>query len=237
MLSAIFEGLVPLIVATATAGLGWWRWNQQRRAEQVGLYVMPFLLAAEDLQSRLYNVQNRGGLGPLVRRMGAEGAALETLYLAARYFGWERVVLQSGPYAADPTVIGFVQELRKAFATDSTGLGPFCIFRTEQADLGRLVVRANAGQIGCQELPMHEFKAELERTGLRDSGTIAAACSAFGEGTLDSAARARLSAAHGALVEMLEYVESRERVRLFGEERRKRASAEGLASRADRRAA
>lgn len=63
--------LLTLLTAVGAGSWAVWTWRAQRRKDReeelkrlASLYVMPFLLACEDLQSRLYNILCLGGLGP-----------------------------------------------------------------------------------------------------------------------------------------------------------------------------
>jgi len=55
--------------------------RERERKQFAALYVNPFLLACEDLQSRLYNVLERKGLSALKKRYPDGNYAEETLYL------------------------------------------------------------------------------------------------------------------------------------------------------------
>lgn len=226
--TALSSALVSLAVAVVTAGLGWWQWTARRNKELAGLYVNPFLVAAEELQSRLYNLLERDGLQAMCSRMSNEEIALETFYLASRYFGWERVVYQHGPFTHDQTFISLSQELRKAFATNNLDVGPFCIFRTEQAALGQLVVQPTTHGASFQVLAMHEFRAHLEESGLAERPSIRDALMAFEDAILADPVRKRLARIQAGLANLLEHLENRGQVRLLGEGKRKRAREERI---------
>src|SRR5262249_51208983 len=78
--------------------------------------------------------------------------AAETLYLIARYFGWETVVHRYGPYTQDPVVTQLAEAVRRAFATSDAGLpvGPFNFYRPEQRALGKVVMHRMTGQYGVE---------------------------------------------------------------------------------------
>jgi hypothetical protein len=68
---------LAVTLAVAIVGAWWavWKWSRERgedrrieRNRLAALYVTPFLFAAEDLQSRLYNILRGGGLGPMPLR-------------------------------------------------------------------------------------------------------------------------------------------------------------------------
>jgi hypothetical protein len=65
------QWLIPVVMGLWAI----WTWSQEReqertneRARLAALYVNPFLSACEDLQSRIYNILERGGLRTLRKR-------------------------------------------------------------------------------------------------------------------------------------------------------------------------
>lgn len=226
--------LVPVLVAMSTGLIEWHRFLRRRRLEQVGLYVNPFLLAAEALQSRIYNLAERSGAQPLLAKLPDGQAAFETLYLASVYFGWERVMYRHGPYVQDGEFVKHTQEIRKAFATSDHPLGAFCFFRTEQEELGLLAVRRTAKVF--ETVSMTEFRESLESTGLAGSGSMTETLKAFEKGDLAEPVCARLIQVQRNLVPLLAHIEQREGVQLFVPGPRKLASRRSVTSTSLRRA-
>lgn len=222
---ALVHSLAAIIAAVAAAGLtahfGFLRWHAERRTRKVGLYVIPFLRACEDLQSRLYNLLQRDGLGALQDKLSADEVAVETLFMIARYCGWERVMYEHGPDVGDPRFVRITQDLRQAFATDLPefgGAGPFCIFRNQQSDLGHIVV-ARVGtaesEIAFESLPSYEFRRRLEATGLWTKPVVVDCVRDFVLHLATERTRSRLIAVHDYLVDLLEHLETREGIHLF----------------------
>lgn len=222
---ALAHSLAAIIAAVAAAGLtahfGFLRWHAERRTRKVGLYVIPFLRACEDLQSRLYNLLQKGGLGALRDKLSVDEIALETLFMIARYCGWERVMYENGPDVGDPRFVRITQDLRQAFATDQPefgGGGPFCIFRNQQSDLGHIVVRrvGNAdAEVAFESLPSYEFRERLEAAGLWTKPVVVDCVRDFAAQLESERTRIRLIAVHGHLVDLLEHLEKREGIHLF----------------------
>jgi len=71
------------------------------RHRLAALYVNPFLFACEDLQSRLYNILCGGGLGVLRQQYRNGRHAVELIYLIARYFAYEELLIRYSPYGVD----------------------------------------------------------------------------------------------------------------------------------------
>jgi hypothetical protein len=123
-------------LATGLLGAGWavWKWGRDRsrerlaeRARLASRYVTPFLFACEDLQSRLYNLLCRSGLGPLRKRKNYRYAE-ETLYLVAQYFAYEPFILRYTPYGTDPEALELLQKVRKDLPRTASALTPGASF-------------------------------------------------------------------------------------------------------------
>jgi hypothetical protein len=163
---------LPTFVFTVIAGIatGVWailQYRAERRKDRLvqttrlaALYYNPFLLAAEELQSRLYNILCREGLGPLRQRSPEGDYAEETLYLVAQYFAYEPFVLRHTP---DLRVIQLIQRIRDDFATDRDGIDAWCLFRPTQKELGRLILITQPGQDGFELdcIPLSAFRERL----------------------------------------------------------------------------
>ena len=83
--------LIPTLVALIVLATGFWQWRADRREARrmerdrlAALYVNPFLEAREELQSRLYNFLELGGIQTLSARFPDGSHSTETLYLIAR---------------------------------------------------------------------------------------------------------------------------------------------------------
>lgn len=211
-----------------------WTWSheheQERRKERArmgALYVNPFLSACEDLQSRIYNILELGGLRSLRQRYPDGTYAEETLYLIARYFGWAVTVHRYGPYAQDPVVMQLTEAVRRAFATaDSTHpVGSFNFFHPEQKALGKLVMHRMEGEHGVEldTISCYAFKERLAAPPLCESSSVRESLEALRtvEDIRTLSGRERLAEAQYHLVDLLGYLEGREGYRLFAGERKK----------------
>jgi len=168
VIAALGAGLVSL--GTAVWAVFTWayqRW-QDRKTERrriAALYVHPFLFAAEELQSRLYNILELSGLKPLMEPTNPHPFAEETAYLVAQYFAWERAILRYGPYTADATVIRLTRSVRQAFATDELS-ADLRIFHPEQGAIAQAMIRRVPGQLG-QELEVSPHRSSAAHCGPR----------------------------------------------------------------------
>ena len=102
----LVPGVVTAIWAIVTFTLQWQAKQREEQKRISALYTNPFMLACQELQSRLYNILKKGGLGALnAQDRGNHSHADETIYLVAQYFGWERYMFRYSPYARDPEVM------------------------------------------------------------------------------------------------------------------------------------
>ena len=209
-----------------------WTWSQQRDQERLAerdrraaLYVNPFLSACEDLQSRIYHILELDGLRTLRKRYPDGGYAEEVLYLIARYFGWAVVLTRYSPYAQDAKVIRLAEAVRDAFAITDPDfpVGPFNFFHAEQKALGKVVMTRIEGEHGNEfdTISSYEFKERLGS--LSGSPAVQQSLEAL-RGAEDAehlAGRRRLEHAQHHLIELLQYLETREGYSLFVGERKK----------------
>jgi hypothetical protein len=222
--------LIPL-----TMGL-WavWTWSQEReqerltrRARLAALYVNPFMSACEDLQSRIYNILELGGLRTLRKRYPDGAYAEEFLYLIVRYFGWAAALSRYSPYSQDPVVIRLAEAVRDAFATTGAGfpVGPFNFFHPEQKALGKMVMSRMQGQHGIEldTISSYKFRERLALPALSNSQSVQQSLEALrnAEDVENLPGRNRLEKAQHHLVDLLHYLEEREGYRLFAGERKK----------------
>ena len=214
-----------------------WTWSQEReqerlteRARLAALYVNPFMSACEDLQSRIYNILELGGLRTLRKRYPDGAYAEEILYLIVRYFGWAAALSRYSPYSQDPVVTRLAEAVRDAFATTGAGfpVGPFNFFHPEQKALGKMVMSRMQGQHGMEldTISSYEFRQRLASPALSGSQSVQQSLETLrnAENAETLPGRRRLEIAQHHLVDVLHYLEEREGYRLFAGERKKCSS-------------
>jgi hypothetical protein len=217
-----------------------WTWSQDRererlteRARLTALYVNPFLSACEDLQSRIFNILELGGLRTLRKRYPDGSYAEEILYLIVRYFGWAAALARYSPYSQDPVVTRLAEAVREAFATTDKGfpVGPFNFFHPEQKALGKMVMSRMEGQHGIEldTISSYEFKERLASPPLSESQSVLQSLAALRDvdDIQDLPGRSRLEMAQHHLVDLLNYLEKKEGYSLFTGERKKCSTARG----------
>lgn len=166
-MSADWAGVLATVVIAVGGGLfALYRWLNQREREQKRerqrlnvIYVMPTLFAAEDLQSRLYNLLRRSGLTPLREHDPSGRYAVETVYLLARYLAWEQLLLRFTYLATDPTVVRLTARVRADLATDSFGDDPWMIFRPTQLALGQAAIAPEDGGGAANTISFLKFSS------------------------------------------------------------------------------
>jgi hypothetical protein len=164
--AAIVVAVIALVGALVSAGLSVYgqlravRLQAKREAEVVlAKYREPLILAAYDLQSRLFNILRQGFLTKYYvgDRDGSREYALEnTLYLVGQYFGWTEIMrreiqfLQFEEIDETRAVSRTQQRVRSIFASDEPVLGtPLMIFRGEQSAIGERMITVEDGQRFC----------------------------------------------------------------------------------------
>ena len=248
---AMITALATGVAAVATAMWAVFTWVIQRlkdrkseRLRTAALYVHPFMFAADELQSRLYNILELRGLEPLADHTIHHPFAEETVYLVAQYLGWERSILRHGPYTADPQIVRLVSAIRDTFATDSLGQD-IRFFRPDQGAIAQLMMRRVGGQLGVEleVMPFHEFLRALQPAPSPPGavrallGWVAAAAERPPLAEISSLSRAvttlklasdpdrppaarRLARLQTRLVDLLTYLEAKEKLSLFDGVRR-----------------
>jgi hypothetical protein len=222
------------VIPVATAVWAIWTWahdhereRQRERARMAALYVSPFLSACEELQSRIYMLLELGGLDYLRQRYPDGGYAEETLYLIVRFFGWSVAVSRYGPYTQDAEVIRLTTACRRAFSTSNPArpVGAFNFFIPEQKALGKIVMHSLEGEFGREldTISLYEFRDRLASPPLCDSAAVQDTLKALRntENARDLPGRERLAEAQSHLVDLLTYLEARERYSLFPGVRKK----------------
>jgi hypothetical protein len=164
--TAIVVAVIALAGAIASASLSLYgqvrasRHQARREAEAVlEKYREPLILAAYDLQSRLFNILSKNFLGKYYVHDvdGSRAYALEhTLYLVGQYFAWTEILRREVQFlefeeAEETKRVGRLQRrIREVFASDEEELGrPFMVWRGEQNAIGERMTAAEAGQRYC----------------------------------------------------------------------------------------
>jgi len=210
-----------------------WTWSQTQEQERqsgrdrlAALYVNPFMSACEDLQSRIYNIVERGGLR-ILRQRYPDTYAEETLYLIVRYFGWAAALSRHSPYSQDPVVFRLSGAVLDAFANTGVGfpVGAFNFFHPEQKALGKIVMSRTQGQHGMEldTISEYKFRGRLALPALANSPSVQQSLQALREAEDAETLRGRnrLEVAQRHLVDLLNYLEEKEGYRLFAGERKK----------------
>lgn len=209
--------------------------QREERKRLSALYVNPFLLACEELQSRFYNIlRDHDQQTVWAKDSGDTSQAEETLYLIAQYFGWERHIFRYGPYAQNTEVFQRTEAIRAAFATDRVGVPegirrgrePFCFHRYQQKALSQLILQSSEGPAGleAETIPYLDFKQshdELEHSLPSVSGTLEVLRSSDFPQNLHPLVHGRLAEVQNHLVMLLAYLEEQEKFTLFLGERKK----------------
>ena len=209
------KAVAPVIAGLIAAIIAIWTWYGQRAMErrkeqdtQAARYITPFMFAAEDLQSRLYNLVCQSP-STVLEEDEYRAFALDTVYLLAQYFYYEPLVLQYTPYGRNPHLIERVQRVREQLATAkrSDDVDPWCVFRPRQRAIGRAIADPKATMENPSVMPLTDFERNLDEDKLKSLG-IDSAVGTFGAtGQLTKRSQDRLRDVQHELYELLEYLE------------------------------
>ena len=153
------------LVAMLIAVLGWALQKRSERKVAAARWVNPFLMACNDLSSRLYGILERRNLEIRRDEHAKKEYAEETLYLITQYFAWVRGVVRYTNYTQDRKLIWYTELIRDIFATGTHFEPTFLINRSQQTALGQVLM---ADQMGgnnnlVDTITLYEFQDRLSR--------------------------------------------------------------------------
>ena len=237
-----------LSILSALGATVWsvWTWSedqktqrQVKRDQESALYVNPFLIAAEELQSLLYNTLEGDELAlyrkeyPDQYELGSP-AAIEFLYRLSQYFGWAHRIYRYSPYAKDPRVIVLMRKMAEVFESRTKFPGDAFRFTIdERTSLGQAVVRrvgrdAAVLPLLLESVPLFQFAEEIENeksehAALYQSRAVRLTLAAIDRADTAEALEGheRLAVLQNILVDSLAYLERAEGFSLSLQDRRK----------------
>ncbi|KUI59274.1 hypothetical protein VP1G_06515 [Cytospora mali] len=168
--------LVGSVAATAiTVWFNWMTDIRKRRSETsklVAKYHDPLLRAAQELQSRLYNMTAEEGWTifdyALTEQQLQENVIAYTCFLIGQFCAWVHILQREGQFMQFSSDTGhgdFVNALdaiHEAFSDYKWPLfdTPFCLWRNQQLGIGEVMtMREEGGQLLC--IPYAEFSKKL----------------------------------------------------------------------------
>lgn len=214
--------MLPLLLPLLSLLWGVHTWSEQHKTELrnehrklSAFYGNPFLLACDELQSRIYNLLAGKDTFPILRAHYPTGEyADETLYLVMQYFGWERHIFRYGPYSQDAEVIAMTARIRDAFATaQKFPASAFCFFRTEQRALGEAVIEQVSTEAGATEetISLFQFRQALLQPPWSETRSVKVTLEALRNATspTELVGAARLALVQNHLVDLVIYLEGK----------------------------
>jgi hypothetical protein len=247
------ELILSVLSALSAAVWSVWTWSEEQqkkrqlnRDQQSALFVNPFILAAEELQMRLYSMLQEDELEfykkeyPEQYEFGSP-YAIEILYRLSQYFGWSQLINRYGPYTNDPRVIELIRTIAETFENRSKFSGDAFRFTIdERVSLGRVMVR-RAGDVTApvptyESMTLFQLQEEIEDKSSKHiplfqskavRSTLASIDRADRPETLEGAER--LAVLQNLLVDLLSYLEGMEGFRV-SVGARKRAWLKGTAA-------
>jgi hypothetical protein len=235
-----------LAVLSGLAAAVWsvWTWSEDqkkgrqiKRDQEAALFVNAFMLATEELQSRLYGILEEDELAfyrkkyPGKYEFGSP-AAIEILYRLSQYFGWAFLIYRYGPYTKDPRVIELTREIGRAWESREFPGDAFRFSVDERMSLGRVVVQ-RVGEVTAilpvyESIPLFQLEEEIgdklsNHAPLFQTLAVRNAIEAIDRADQADALEGheRLAVLQNLLVELLAYIEDAEGFRMSIGERKK----------------
>ena len=236
-------------VLSALAASVWsvWTWREEqqkerqiKRDQESALFVNSLILAAEELQMRLYSMLEGDELAfykkeyPEKYDFGSP-YAVEILYRFSQYFGWAQRNYRYGPYTNDPRVIELIRMIGETFENRSKFPGDAFRFTIdERVSLGGAVVRRIGDETALiptfESITLFDFQEEIsnkssKHTPLYQSRAIRSTLAAIDRADRPEALEGleRLAVLQNLLVDLLTYLEGVEGFRVsIGARRRAR---------------
>jgi len=247
-------------VVSAVAASVWsvWTWREEqqkerqlKRDQESALFVNSLILAAEELQMRLYSMLEENELAFYRKEYPEEyefGSpyAIEILYRFSQYFGWAQCNYRYGPYTNDPRVIELVRMIGETFENRSKFSGDAFRFTIdERVSLGGAVVRREGDLTALiptfESITLFQFQEEMIDKSSKHAPLFQSRAVRSTLAAIDRADRPevlegfeRLAVLQNLLVDLLTYLEGMEGFRVsIGSRRRARlrgSSAQALPS-------
>jgi hypothetical protein len=164
--SAVVVAAIALVAALLSAGISLYgqlrstTLTARRESEAVlARYREPLLVAAYELQGRLYNILKLDFLAKYYHA-GDEAqktyAIQNTLYVVAQYFGWSEILRREIQFLSftdskrTRVVAEHQRRIVELFQSDDPELGrPFLVWRGEQRAIGERMIEREGDRIQC----------------------------------------------------------------------------------------
>jgi copper chaperone CopZ len=235
-------------VCTAVWTVLTWREQEYKEEESnrninAALYVNPFLLVAEELQSSLYDFVSGKEIKTLENKdsesyAGFSADALEILYVIVIYFGWSFIIYRYGPYTRDRKVIELTRNISETFADcdEFSSEDAFYFSYSEQKALALTFVKAfnptnfiqesNSIFPGFEAISLYSFEEEIKNSRNEHSAfyvNIRDVLHSIDDSKIieDLKGRKRLVIIQNFLVDLLNYLEKKEGFTVSVKARRK----------------
>jgi hypothetical protein len=240
-------------LAAAVWSVWTWREDQERqrslkRDQESALFVNSYIVALEELQSRLYGILEKDDLAfykkeyPEKYEFGSP-FAIEVLYRFSKYCGWTYRTFRYGPYTNDPVVIELVRKIGETLESRSRFPGEaFRFTYEERVALGDVVVRRTGDVMGAipvfESITVFQFFEEMSDKLSKHAQIFQSRCVRRTLAAIDQADQAealegveRLAVLQNHLIDLLTYLEDKEGFSV-SPARRRRAPLRGTAAEA-----
>jgi len=226
--------LVSVLSALAAAIWSVWTWREEhekereiKRDQESALFVNSFILALEELQSRLYGILEENDLAfykkeyPEQFELGSP-FAIEILYRLGKYCGWAKRTYRYGPYTNDPVVIELARKIGETLESHRQFSGnAFRFTYEERVALGEAVVRRTGDTIDSipvfESITLFQFHEEMNDKSSKHAQMYQSRAVRRTLAAIDRVDQAealegveRLAVLQNLLVDLLSYLEGKE---------------------------
>ena len=164
--ASITVAVISLVgsILTAVAG-GWWAYYSEERKDRreterlLRKYRDPLLLAAQDLQARLYNIISLCIVDSFIdaEEKYQDALFIYTAFLFGQYLCWVYILRRQTQFLCFATeernssksVVDLLEKIKLVLNTDKHGPLPFMLWKGDQMAIGELMCVSEDGELMC----------------------------------------------------------------------------------------
>jgi hypothetical protein len=172
--------LVGSLISTGITALVTLHSDRAKRLSEserlVAKYRDPLLLASADLQSRLYNILEKGFLSYYNEASRQDFVTLYTAFLVGQYLSWTSILrrqVQFLRFSTDKTnkkLSRTIEAIQESFSTDRYGSDEdlFMLWRGQQLAIGEMMTDTENGGLSCIQYSKFTEKFKSEDSTFRE---------------------------------------------------------------------
>jgi len=235
--------LVSTIATAVWIVFTWAQQQEQQRDAEISRItaecIHPHIIALIDLQNSLYSILVDDKLNYFRKTISHVGEnkdeityseGLEIIYVIVKYFGLSGSIYQYGTYTNDSIALMHTLSISKAFANwQDFGNDPFYFSYAEQLSLGKICVNLSKNKEyspSYNVIPINEFENHLAESSNINNHlflkvNVAIELIRATNSTVDLKGKKRLIQVHNHLVDLINHIETKEKLSLHVEKIKK----------------